>query len=116
MSAMTESVLNGVQITSVPTNITGTSLTQIIAAQGTGRQISLHQLLVQNHHASQSTKVTFYSDASGTTSLFTICAGVGDLGATFPCHGYRLPANSPLYAKCSDSADVFVNYVASYWG
>jgi len=80
-------------------DITGTTDTSVIAAQGAGVRIYVTQVTVQNSHATVSTWVDI---EDGTSAIYTIYAPAAGGGAsvTFPVP-LRLTANTALQAKCA---------------
>jgi hypothetical protein len=86
-------------ISGVSTDITGTTSTQVIAAQGQNLRIYVTHLLVQNSHASVGTWVNV-KDGTGST-LYTVYAASGGAGASCPLPApLKTSAGSALNAIC----------------
>lgn len=79
-------------------DITGTTDTSVIAAQGVGVRIYVTQLVVQNSHATVSTWVNIKDN---TTTIYTVYAPAvgGGVSVTLPVP-LRLTANVALQAAC----------------
>jgi hypothetical protein len=76
-------------------NITGTSDTAVIAAQGAGIRLYITHIIVQNSHATVNTWV------NGTTTKYSVYAAKEGGGGTFPLPSpLRLTANTAFNAAC----------------
>ena len=86
-------------IAGATSDITGTSNTSVIAAQGASVRIYVTQLLVTNSHA---TVGTFVDIKDGTTTIYTGYAAAvgGGFSLTLPVP-LRLTANTALNAACA---------------
>lgn len=100
----------GSYVSGATSDITDTTATSVIAAQGAGVVIYVTTLMVSNSHASVGTVVNI-TDGSGGTTKWTGYAG--PLGGGFVVN-FNVPlvltANTALYAACETTgANVFVN-------
>ena len=93
---------HGSYVSGFTSDITGTSDTAVIAAQGAGVRIYVTHILVTNSHASTG---TFVNIKNGSTTIYTgyAAAGGGGFSATLPVP-LRLSANTALNAACATTA------------
>lgn len=102
--------LPGLALQGNPSVITGTSSTEVVAAQGAGVRFYMTSLLVTNSDATVGTLVSI-TDGSGGTVLAQgyAAAGGGGFSITFPVP-CRTTANTALHAVCgTTSAEVYVS-------